>query len=110
MKCKNDIDQFTHFEYIHQHLMRKHGDKSITISIKPNYTMLLCDWNVYHLAITYCPSISFPNYGTYDVWLENNCYTFARLQMIGTKWWEKRGMRSQEEVWEYIKWKMRHQQ
>lgn len=96
-----------YFEQIYQHLIRKHGDKSISIDFQPTYAMLICDWDSYHLAITYRPSISFPNYGTYDVWLENNCYVIAKEQAIGTKFWERNGLHSQEEVIDYIRHKMR---
>lgn len=93
------------FDVIYKHLLRKHGDKDISIDILEKYQMLKCDWNEYHLAITH-----WVDNNRYDVWLENNYWVFKREQEIGTKFWQWKGFKTEEEVVDYIKPKMRNRQ
>lgn len=93
------------FDKIYYHLIRKHGDKDITIDIFEPYQMMKCDWNEYHLAITHWVDTN-----KYDVWLENNYWVFKREQEIGTKFWQQNGFKNEEEVIDYIKSRMKNRQ
>lgn len=91
------------FEKIICHLQKKRGCSHIDIEehndfIHP-YKMLCCDWNTYHLAVTF-------QAGKYNVWLEDTHHIFARRQEVGTKFWEQKFLNNQEDVVDYIKRKM----
>ena len=94
------------FDKIYAYLLRKHGDKDFSINeqndYKYNYQMLLCDWDEYHLAVIFYPTIR-----EYNVWLENNYWIFGRQQTIGTKFWEKRNFKCEDDILDYIRPKMR---
>lgn len=91
------------FEKIVWHLQKKRGSADISIEEHPDvlhpYRMLICDWNVYHLAVTFQAN-------EYNVWLEDTQHVFARRQEIGTKFWDAKFLKSQEDVIDYIKRKM----
>lgn len=91
----------TNFETIMLHLNRKRGDKVIRTAERAAYATLECDYECYHLTVTYQP-----NPGIYNVHLEDTRPAFTKRQKPRKTFWEK-NVNSQSEVIEYIRDKMR---
>lgn len=90
------------FDKILNWLSKKKEPKTIVINHGINYYQLICDWNYYHLAITYKIN------GKYEVLLEDLCHVFNKCSDIGTYFWTNSNLDTEEDVINYIKYKMRY--